>query len=88
MRKYDSKNKRNIGIIIVICILVTVIFSFFLIKVINKTKIKYELDMSSLLFDIDKNAILLNESGTIKKKWNKYQIYSQQSQIRRQRCRR
>ena len=70
MRKYDSKNKRNIGIIVVICILVAVIFSFFLIKVINLSKVKYELESSSELFDIDKNNILLNESGTIKKKWN------------------
>lgn len=71
MRKYDSKNKRNIGIIIGVCIIFAVIFSFFLIKEIKLSKIKYELEASTVLFDIDKNNILLNSIGEIKKKWNK-----------------
>lgn len=71
MRKYDSKNKRNIGIIIGVCIIFAVIFSFFLIKEIKLSKIKYELEASTVLFDIDKNNILLNSTGEIKKKWNK-----------------
>lgn len=70
MRKYDSKNKRNIGIIIGICILFAVIFSYFLLKEIKVSKIRYELEKSTVLFDIDKNNILLNETGVIKKKWN------------------
>lgn len=71
MRKYDGKNKRNIGIIIGICILFAVIFSFFLIKEIKLSKIRYELEKSTVLFDIDKNTILLNDTGIIKKKWGK-----------------
>jgi len=71
MRKYDSKNKRNIGIILGVCILFAVIFSYFLFQQIKLSKIKYELEASTVLFDIDKNSILLNSTGTIKKKWNK-----------------
>jgi len=71
MRKYDSKNKVNIGIIVGICIVFAIIFSYFLIKEIKLSKIKYELVPSTLVFDVDKNTILLNETGTIKKKWNK-----------------
>lgn len=71
MRKYDGKNKRNIGIIVGFCIIFTVIFSYFLFQQIKLSKIKYELEESTVLFDIDKNNILLNSTGTIKKKWNK-----------------
>lgn len=70
MRKYDQRNKKNIGIIIGICLLVAIIFSYFLIKEIKLSKIKYELESNTILFDIDKNTILLNETSTIKKKWN------------------
>lgn len=71
MRKYDSKNKRNIGIIVVVCLIFAIIFSYFLIKEIKLRQNKYELDSSTVLFDIDKNNILLNETGVIRKKWNK-----------------
>lgn len=71
MRKYDSKNKSKIGIIVVICIVFAIVFSYFLIKEIKISQIKYELDQSTLVFDIDKNNILLDEPGIIKKKWNK-----------------
>lgn len=80
MRKYDSKNKRNIGIIVVICLIFAIIFSYFLIKEINLSKIKYTLDTGSILFDNDKNSILLNSAGIIKKKWNKnyYLTYNEE----------
>lgn len=71
MRKYDGKNKRNIGIIIGVCIIFAVIFSYFLIKEIRLRSIKYELDTGTVLFDIDKNSILLNSTGIIRKKWSK-----------------
>ena len=71
MRKFDGKNKRNIGIIVGFCVIFTVIFSYFLFQQIKISKIKYELESSTILFDIDKNNILLNSTGTIKKKWNK-----------------
>lgn len=70
MRKYDQRNKKNIGIIIGICLIVVIIFSYFLIKEIKLSKLKYELESNTILFDIDKNTILLKEMATIKKKWN------------------
>ena len=81
MRKYDSKNKRNIGIIVGICILFAIIFSYFLIKEIKLSKIKYELEESTILFDNDKNSILLYSAGTVKKKWNqKYYLNYEKEQ--------
>lgn len=71
MRKYDSKNKRNIGIIVGFCIIFAVIFSYFLFQQVKLSKMKYELEASTVLFDVDKNSILLNSTGVIKKKWNK-----------------
>ena len=39
MRKYDGKNKRNIGIIIAICVIFAVVFSYFLFQQIKLSKI-------------------------------------------------
>lgn len=81
MRKYDSKNKRNIGIIVGVCIIFAIIFSYFLIKEIKLSKIRYELEPSTLVFDIDKNTILIDELATIKKKWNnKYYLTYKEEQ--------
>jgi len=81
MRKYDSRNKKNIGIIVGICLVVAIIFSYFLVREWNLSKIKYELEESSLVFDIDKNAILLSSTGTVKKKWNdKYYLNYKEEQ--------
>ena len=77
MRKYDSKNKRNIGIIIAFAVVFAIIFSYFLYRQINLSKIQYKIENGSIVFDYDKNNILLESDGVIKKKWNKnyYLIY-------------
>ena len=81
MRKYDGKNKRNIGIIVGVSVIFAVIFSFFLIKEIKISKMRYELESSTVLFDIDKNSISLNNIGIIKKKWNsKYYLTYEEEQ--------
>ena len=74
MRKYDSKNKRNIGIIVVVCLIFAIIFSYFLIKEIKLRQNKYELDSSTVLFDIDKNNILLNDISSFKKEHAEHNI--------------
>ncbi len=75
MRKYDKKNKRNIGIILGIGIFIIFIFSYFVYKDISISKIEYNILSGSLLYDVDKNMIKLDKDGIIKKKWgNKYYL--------------
>ena len=72
MRKYDIKNKRNIGIIIGISVIIIIMFS--LIR-------EYLVDTGSLIFDKDKTIVKLDKSGIIKKKWNNdyYLTYNDKS---------
>ena len=51
MRKYDKKNKMNIGIIIGISIVIIVIFSYFIFKVISMSRIEYKIDKGSIFYD-------------------------------------
>lgn len=78
MRKYDVKNKRNIGIIIVISIIIIVMFSLVINLFLSTDKNEYEVLPSTLVFDKDKTIIKVDTSGTIKTKWNKkyYLIYN------------
>lgn len=70
MRKYDKKNKRNIGIILVISFIIIVIFSYFVFRFVSTSKIKYEVLASSILYDIDKNMMELENDGLVRVKWN------------------
>ena len=77
MRKYDIKNKRNIGIILIISIGIIIMFSLFIRFFILKDKKEYKVEAGSLVFDKDKTIIKLKEDGIIKIKWSKeyYLIY-------------
>lgn len=79
MRKYDIKNKRNIGIIIVISVVIIVMFSLVISLFIKADKEEYEVLVGTLVFDKDKTIIKVdNEGGIIKTKWNNdyYLIYN------------
>lgn len=78
MRKYDIKNKRNIGIIIVISIIIIIMFSLVIKLFLNADKKSYEVHANTLVFDKDKTIIKVESGGTIKTKWNKkyYLIYN------------
>lgn len=71
MRKYDIKNKRNIGIIIGISIIIIIMFSLVIKLFLSSDKKEYTVHDGALVFDKDKSIIKVTEDSTIKKKWNK-----------------
>ena len=78
MRKYDIKNKKFIGIMIGIALILIIIFSVFLKKVLDAGKVEYVVEKNSIVFDIDKNMITTEEDATLKVKWsgNYYMVYN------------
>ena len=78
-RKYDLKNKRSIIIIIIISIVIISIFSFFIYKYIKVSKVDYLVSSNSLLFDINKTPVVVNDNAKLKIKWNNnyYLIYKE-----------
>lgn len=70
MRKYDIKNKRNIGIIIGISVVIIVMFSLIIRLFLSGDRREYTVNSDSLVFDKDKSIIKVLDSGTIKKKWS------------------
>lgn len=80
MRKYDIKNKRNIGIIIGISILTIIMFSLVIKLFLNTDKNEYQVVPGTLVFDKDKTIVKTSEPAIIKTKWNKkYYLISKES---------
>lgn len=69
MRKYDIKNKRNIGIIIGISIIIIIMFSLVIKFFFPQNREEYTVSGGSIVFDKDKTIIKLDNSGIIKTKW-------------------
>ena len=69
MRKYDIKNKRNIGIIIGISIIIIIMFSLVIKFFLSLNKEEYIVAKGNIVFDKDKTIIKLNDEGKIKTKW-------------------
>lgn len=69
MRKYDIKNKRNIGIIIGISIIIIIMFSLVIKFFLSLNKEEYTISKGNIVFDKDKTIIKLNSEGKIKTKW-------------------
>jgi len=79
MRKYDIKNKRNIGIIIVISVVIIVMFSLVISLFLKADKKEYQVLSGTLVFDKDKTIVKVEgDGGVIKTKWNNdyYLIYN------------
>ena len=70
MRKYDSKNKTNIFIVIVICVAIFASIALFMKRINSASKKEYLVEANSFLYDADKNMWNLSGTGTIKAKWN------------------
>lgn len=81
MRKYDIKNKRNIGIIIGISVIIIIMFSLIIKLFLSHDHREYLVDTGSLIFDKDKTIVKLDKSSIIKKKWNNdyYLTYNDKS---------
>lgn len=69
MRKYDIKNKRNIGIIIGISIIIIIMFSLVIKFFLSLNKEEYIVAKGNIVFDKDKAIIKLDSDGRIKTKW-------------------
>ena len=65
------KNKRNIGIIIGISVITIIMFSLVIKFFLSGDRREYVVNDGALVFDKDKSIIKIDESSTIKKKWNK-----------------
>lgn len=78
MRKYDIKNKRNIGIIIVISMIIIIMFSLCIKFILSFDRNEYVVSKGAIVFDVDKSIIKLDMNGVIKNKWNNdyYLIYN------------
>lgn len=70
MRKYDIKNKRNIGIIIGISIIIIIMFSLVIKLFFSLNREEYTVSEGNIVFDKDKTIIKLDTPGIIKTKWN------------------
>ena len=69
-RKYDVKNKRNFIIILVLSIAVIGIFSLFIYKYSKASKIEYVVESGSVLQDVLKNYITIDDDAILKVRWD------------------
>lgn len=69
MRKYDMKNKRNIGIIIGISIIIIIMFSLIIRFFFTMNREEYTVAEGSIVFDKDKTLIKIKSPAKIKTKW-------------------
>lgn len=78
MRKYDIKNKRNIGIIIGISVIIIIMFSLVIKFFFSLNKEEYIVSKGNIVFDKDKTIVKLDSDGKIKTKWKGeyYLIYN------------
>lgn len=78
MRKYNMKNKRSFIVILILAILIVCIFSLFIYKYINTSKLEYNVDVDVVLQDINQNYININDDAVLKVRWDGtyYLIYN------------
>lgn len=82
MRKYDIKNKRNIGIILLIAVGIVIMFSLVISSFLRRDKNEYQVEENVIVFDKDKTLIKTSVSSVIKTKWNnKYYLIMDKEDI-------
>lgn len=69
-RKYDLRNKRNFIIILILSILIIIIFSLFIYKYKHTSKIVYDIKTGSIIQDVNKNYINIDDDAILKVRWN------------------
>ena len=76
-RKYDERNKRNFVVILILSIAVIGIFSLFIYKYRSASRIEYIIEAGSVLQDVDKNYINVEDDAILKVRWNEsyYLLY-------------
>lgn len=70
LRKYNMKNKRSFIIILVPSILVVCIFSLFIYKYINTSKLEYSVDVDVVIQDTNQNYINTDDESILKVRWD------------------
>lgn len=76
-RKYDLRNKKSFLVIIILTIAVICIFSLFIYKYNKASKVQYIVETGSVVQDVNKNFINIEEDAILKIRWNDnyYLIY-------------
>jgi hypothetical protein len=69
-RKYDGKNKRSFIIIVVVAIFIVCIFSLFIYKYNKTSKIQYKIEAGTVLQDVNRNYITVDDDAVLKIGWN------------------
>ena len=69
-RKYDGKNKISFIIILVLSVFIIGIFSLFIYNYSKTSKIKYEIEAGSVLQDIEKNYLDIDDDAVLRMRWN------------------
>jgi len=69
-RKYDIKNKRSFIIILILSIAVIGIFSLFIYKYSKASKIEYIIESGTVLQDVLKNYITIDDDAVLKVRWD------------------
>ncbi len=69
-RKYDMRNKRSFILILVLSIATICIFSLFIYKYLKASKIEYKIAAGSIIQDVLKNYVNVEEDTSLRIKWN------------------
>ena len=69
-RKYDIKNKRSFIIILILSVVIVGIFSLFIYNYSKASKIQYKIESGSVLQDVDKNHLNIDDDVLLKMRWN------------------
>lgn len=81
-RKYDLRNKRNILILGLLSIVLIIVFSLFIYKYLHTKVLKYEISGDSILQDVNKNYLVLNDDALLRVRWNdNYYLDYQDKQV-------
>lgn len=81
-RKYDLRNKKSFLIVLVVAILVIGIFSLFIYDYKKISKIEYKIEAGSIVQDVNKNYINIDDEAIIKYRFNgNYYLVYQDNKI-------
>jgi len=81
-RKYDLRNKKSFLVIIILAIAVICIFSLFIYKYSKASRIQYIIETGSIVQDVEKNFITIEEDALLKIRWNdNYYLMYQDNKI-------
>lgn len=69
-RKYDIKNKRSFIVIVILSIAIIGVFSLFIYNYTKASKIEYLIESGSVLQDIEKNYINVDDDAILKIRWD------------------